>query len=222
MLPFTLAVAVLLPVMSAQAADVTQSYGGQTSSIAITGIIIGAVLFVLSLVALAVYGIERCLYRRRAKSAKFTPLPTQEETEPYQYLSLPPAMRIAKDGQSPSGSYYIGATSSPPVSPNARTSTYGDASPVRSPGARSVRFDTYGHGPFYPGNTGSSPSSPQVSQLPSPTRQSHRKDSQITLYSPSSPMNKNSTPFSFSLRDVPSRGSESRTVSRATSTTLGV
>ncbi|KAJ7723465.1 hypothetical protein DFH07DRAFT_278875 [Mycena maculata] len=184
-------VASLLPAVSAQ--DDTQIDGAQNDKVAITGAIIGAVLVVLALVAVGVYGIERCLSRRRAKSArsrtKFTPLPTQLEGEPHQYLStLPPAIRLPKNGRD---SHYSVTTSSP-LSPNARGSSYGRVasdsparspgaqsvqfdpyghgpfypvssdSPVRSPGAQSVRFDPYGHGPFYPGCTSSPPASPNA------------------------------------------------------------
>jgi hypothetical protein len=90
--------------------------------------------------------------RRRAKTARFTPLPTQSDDEPYRYLSLPPATRPAKNYHH--GPYYPGAASSPPPSPNARMSRYSAASPARSLRAQSIRFEQYGHGPFYPGDTG--------------------------------------------------------------------
>lgn len=127
--------------------------GAQDSKVAMTGVAIGAVLLVLALVAIGVYSIERCLHGR-AKSARFTALPTQPEAEPYQYLSLP---RPAKSGPYGRGPFYPGPVASPPASPNPRLSYHGPVSP--SPRARPVRLDTYGHGPYYPGPMPSRPTS---------------------------------------------------------------
>ncbi|KAF7358027.1 hypothetical protein MVEN_00849800 [Mycena venus] len=191
--------------------------GGQDSKVAITGAIIGGVLVVIALLAVGVYGIERCLSRRRAKTAhgRFAPLPTQAEDEPYRYLSLPPATRPANKDYG-HGPFYPGSVPSPPVSPNTRrgTSEYGSAySPARSPGARSVRFDPYGHGPFYPDSNAQ-----RVSPLPSPLSPSFRNESQSqsTVFVASPETFKSTTPIPFSVRD-----DRPSMLSRTTSTTLG-
>ncbi|KAJ7457880.1 hypothetical protein FB451DRAFT_1274484 [Mycena latifolia] len=233
-LPFAL-VLVAMSLLSPTAAQTGTPHidGAQNSKVAITGAIIGGVLIVLSLIAVAVYCIERCLHRRR-NSTRFTPLPTldQSEAEPYQYLSLP---RPAMGGRSGHGPFYPGSVASPPASPNSHMSygsgsplrspgaqslrfePYGSGSPLRSPGGQSVRSDLYGHGPFYPGTMAASP--PASPNTPASFRTSlivepFRRNSQRTL--DSLPSNLSATPSSSSLRD----GNESRTLSRATSTTL--
>jgi len=213
-LPTTLILLVVSLLHSALAQDDGSPHvdGASNSKVAVTGAIIGGVLVVIALLAVAVYGIERWMSRRRAKTARFAPLPTFSEAEeaPYRYLSLPPATRPAKSyGHGP---FYPGSALSPPASPNARTtSEYGGASPTRSPGAQSVRFDTYGHGPFYPGPE-AQVSSPRVSPLPSPMTPSFRQSQGTTLVS--SP--ETSTPASpFSLRN-----DQPKTLWRATSTPL--
>ncbi|KAJ7140819.1 hypothetical protein C8R44DRAFT_974566 [Mycena epipterygia] len=211
---------------TAQDGETPQIDGAQNSKVAITGAIIGCILVVLALIAVAVYCIERCL-RRRVKPASFTPLPTQSEEEPYRYLSLPPAARPTKSYRH--GPYYPGATS-PPTSPNARTS-YGGGSPLRSPGANSVRFDVYGHGPYYPGSMtqASPPTSPnaRVSSPRAPPRSSlivepFRTDPRSAIHSSdsTSSLNRSVTPSSSSLSDQQTRGSTPRTLSRTTSTIL--
>ncbi|KAF7376887.1 hypothetical protein MSAN_00106400 [Mycena sanguinolenta] len=77
---------------------------GQNSKVAITGAVIGGVLLIIALLAVAVYGIERCIARRRAAKTggTFTPLPTtqsKEDSEPYRYLMSPPATPPAKNKQ---------------------------------------------------------------------------------------------------------------------------
>ncbi|KAJ7034075.1 hypothetical protein C8F04DRAFT_1102973 [Mycena alexandri] len=206
-----------LPTVFGQDEPTTHIDGAHNSKVAITGAIIGGILLLLALIAVAVYCIERCLHRRR--ETKFTPLPTQStETEPYQYLSLP--KRTANKGQ------YYPAPSSPLASPDARSSRYGGASPARSPGAQSIRFDTYGHGPYYPGTSlaspPASPNSARVSSpLSSPMTPSFRvgADSQSTLYLSSPTTPKSATTSSSTLQDAQPR-SDSRTLSRATATTF--
>ncbi|KAJ6573481.1 hypothetical protein DFH09DRAFT_1277097 [Mycena vulgaris] len=228
LLPSTLILLVVsfLPPAAAQTDGTPHIDGGQNSKVAITGAIIGVVLVVLSLIAVGVYCVERCLHRR--KMARFTPLPVQSEVGPYQYLSLPPPTRPAKGSRYGHGPYYPGSTS-PPASPNARASSYGGGSPLPSPGAHSLRFDPYGHGPYYPGSTASPPASPNAqtsSPRASPLAQSFRQDSRSTLYSSSSSLISNDKsvtpqPSSASLRDVPPRANPpSRTLSHATTVTL--
>ncbi|KAJ7689604.1 hypothetical protein B0H17DRAFT_1202240 [Mycena rosella] len=213
LLPTALVLLVVSLLPSTAAQDGTPHIdGAQNSKVAITGAIIGAVLVVISLIAVAVYSIERCLHRR--KSTSFTPLPTQSEAEPYQYLSLP---RPPKSDPYGHGPYYPGNVASPPASPNPRASrsTYA-GSPLRSPGGRSVHFDPYEHGPYYPGSPPASPHAPASSPRASPMAQSFRQDSQRLSSSPAS--NTKSTTPASSLRDA--RQPPSRTLSRATSATL--
>ncbi|KAJ6483951.1 hypothetical protein C8R45DRAFT_999795 [Mycena sanguinolenta] len=78
--------------------------GGQDSKVAITGAVIGGVLLIIALLGIAVYGIERCIARRRAArtGGTFTPLPTtqsKEDSESYRYLMSPPATPPAKNKQ---------------------------------------------------------------------------------------------------------------------------
>ncbi|KAJ6594815.1 hypothetical protein B0H19DRAFT_1096821 [Mycena capillaripes] len=160
--------------------------------------------------------------RRRAKAAKFAPLPTlsEDDSEPYRYLATRPAK--TSYGRGP---FYPGSTSSNPTSP-ARSSTYGGASPAHSPGAQSLRFDPYGHGPFYPGTPPASPnaqvSSPRTPLPPSPLSPSFRS-SQSTLYVSSPVAYRNVALSPLPLRNDHLRGSESSsTLSRATSTIPGI
>ncbi|KAJ7762627.1 hypothetical protein B0H16DRAFT_1529429 [Mycena metata] len=201
-----------LPTVFGQDEPTTHIDQAQNSKVAITGAVIGGILLLIALIAIAVYGIERCLHRRR--ETKFIPLPTQSsETEPYQYLSLP--KRTANKGQ-----YYPGP-SSPLASPDALSSIYGGgASPAGSPGAQSVRFDTYGHGPYYPGpSLASPPASPNYGRVSSPLSSPMtpsfrvRADSQSTLYLASPTTPKNKSPMSFStFADAQSLSSDSRTL----------
>ncbi|KAJ7849415.1 hypothetical protein B0H14DRAFT_2765632 [Mycena olivaceomarginata] len=111
-----------------QATDIEDK--GQNSKIAITGVVIGGILFIIALLALAVYGIDRCMSRRRAKKGpKFTPLPTtSREDEPYRYLM--PLKNYHR------GPFYPG---DPPASPNSRTTVSQPSSPAYSSRAQSVR-----------------------------------------------------------------------------------
>ncbi|KAJ7225242.1 hypothetical protein B0H12DRAFT_1149391 [Mycena haematopus] len=139
--------------------------GSQNSKVAITGAIIGGarhdtcsgilttvpiysytvILLIIALVAVAVYGIERCIARRRAAKAggMFTPFPTtqsKEDSEPYRYLMLPPPTPLAKND-----SFHSGQAASPLASPSIlMSSTLSSVKP-------SADFDPYANGPFYPG-----------------------------------------------------------------------
>ncbi|KAJ7885322.1 hypothetical protein B0H14DRAFT_3737293 [Mycena olivaceomarginata] len=177
---------------------------GQNSKIAITGVVIGGILFIIALLALAVYGIERCISRRRAKKGpKFTPLPTtSQEDEPYRYL-IP-----LKDHRC--GPFYPG---DPPASPNSRTTVSQPSSPAYSSRAQSVRsFDPYAHGPYYPG-----PNDSTMPRVASPLRPSF-PSSQDTLVFVPLPENYRGTPTPVS----PSFLHDQRpgTISRTTTNTL--
>lgn len=179
---------------------------GQNSKIAITGAVIGGttirswyivsrvltmtlrrpgILLIIALLALAVYGIERCISRRRAKKGpKFTPLPTtSREDEPYRYL-MP-----LKDYRH--GPFYPG---DPPASPNSRTTVSQPSSPAYSSKAQSVRsFDPYAHGPYYPG-----PNDSTMPRVVSPLRPSF-PSSQSTLVFEPLPENYRGTPTPVGL-----------------------
>ncbi|KAJ7187829.1 hypothetical protein C8R46DRAFT_1052738 [Mycena filopes] len=228
LLPFSLLLLVLaLPMASGQDDTTTHIDSAMNSKVAITGAIIGGVLLLLALIAVAVYCIERCIRRRR--DAKFTPVPTQSaEAEPYQYLSMPP--RRAKDR----GSYYP-ATSSPLASPDGRRSSR-YASPVRNSGARASQVDTYGHGPYYPGpSVASPPASPDYGRrasspgagagASSPMTPSFRvPNARSSLYQDIPTPNRSATTMTTttttSSSSLPRTESGTATLSRATTTTL--
>ncbi|KAK6977530.1 hypothetical protein R3P38DRAFT_3123465 [Favolaschia claudopus] len=83
--------------------------GGQDSTVAITGVVIGGILVVIALLAVAIYAIDQYLYRRRLQRrhqsapptktfpstynhGKFTRIPTDDDDKLYRYLiPLPPA-----------------------------------------------------------------------------------------------------------------------------------
>ncbi|KAJ7159077.1 hypothetical protein C8R43DRAFT_994889 [Mycena crocata] len=208
----------LFPTAMAQDSSNAKITGTQNSKVAITGAVIGGVLVIICLIAVAVYGIDRCIHRRRRRPIEFTPVPT---TEPYQYLSSPPAMRLAKSSPYRHDSYYSGT----PTSPNARTSTYSETTLARSPGARSATFDPYKHGPFYPVKVASPPTSSstkisptRVLSLANPMAHSFSSDSLGTLSM--APTARSTTPSGSSVNGDQAPGTESRTLSRATSTTL--
>ncbi|KAJ7354358.1 hypothetical protein DFH08DRAFT_933883 [Mycena albidolilacea] len=177
---------------------------GQNSKIAITGVVIGGILFIIALLALAVYGIDRCMSRRRAKKGpKFTPLPTtSREDEPYRYL-----MPLKNSRHGP---FYPG---DPPASPNSRTTVSQPSSPAYSFRAQSVRsFDPYAHGPYYPGPTDST-----MPRVATPLRPSF-PSSQATLVFEPLPENYRGAPTPVS----PSFLHDQRpgTISRTTTNTL--
>ncbi|KAK7001497.1 hypothetical protein R3P38DRAFT_3368378 [Favolaschia claudopus] len=102
--------------------------GGQDSKVAITGVVIGGILVIIALLAVAIYAIDQYLYRRRLRApptktfpstythGKFTRLPTEDDD--YRYLiPLPPA---------------AATLSISPTKANANAKK------------------DYGHGPFYP------------------------------------------------------------------------
>ncbi|KAF7324092.1 hypothetical protein MKEN_00631600 [Mycena kentingensis (nom. inval.)] len=97
MYPVPLALPLLLALRATAQGSGTDAHieGTETSKFAITGAVIGGILLLLSLVAVAIYGIDRWLSRRRAREARFAPLPTNpldgdveaKPHEPYRYLA---------------------------------------------------------------------------------------------------------------------------------------
>ncbi|KAJ7614922.1 hypothetical protein FB45DRAFT_936437 [Roridomyces roridus] len=160
---------------------------GSDSKVAITGIIIGAILIVLSLVAVAVYGIDRWMSRRRSKKgssgAKFMPLNTVEEvkdtvgSKSYRYLATPAPIRLPAGRDVPSP-----LAPSPSASATSFGSTGGSA-------AQSMHFDPYGRGPYYP----ESPQS-RVNVSQSPGTQSTYGHGPFYPESPSRPTQSPKTP----------------------------
>ncbi|KAK6996898.1 hypothetical protein R3P38DRAFT_3068318, partial [Favolaschia claudopus] len=80
--------------------------GGQNSTVAITGVVIGGILVTIALLAVLIYAIDQYLYRRRLRAPptkanpstyayrKFTRLPTDDDD--YRYLvPLPPAASLS-------------------------------------------------------------------------------------------------------------------------------
>ncbi|KAF8176870.1 hypothetical protein K438DRAFT_1846283 [Mycena galopus ATCC 62051] len=119
--------------------------GTQTSKFAITGAVIGGVLLIIALLAVALYGMDRWLARRRAakKRGSFTRLPKAEE--PYRYL-----MPLPTTPATPSAKDYIYeplySSSSPLASPSIQSSSEGSAKPPSTLSLSSVEpshFDPY-------------------------------------------------------------------------------
>ncbi|KAJ7289292.1 hypothetical protein C8J57DRAFT_1277243 [Mycena rebaudengoi] len=153
----------------------------ENSRVAITGAVIGCILVVLALVAVAVYGIERwCARRRKARGGtthNAVGYSQVIEREPgYRYLALLPPPASAKRGP-----FYPGSVSSPPASPSPSTPT-------------SFRGNRYAHGPFYPGSA----TSGSMSLASPPASPNSRRG----VSSPSTPSRSPGTP-SFRVDGLP-------------------
>ncbi|KAJ6468099.1 hypothetical protein C8R47DRAFT_808024 [Mycena vitilis] len=161
----TLLVVSLLPGTLAQDSDdgsggTPQIEGTGTSKVAITGAIIGGLLLIIALGAIAIYGIDRWRSRRRAKTAPFAPLPIRSDDGEYRYLALPPrtsTLPTKSEGDIyDHGPFYPGAGATRSISatslvttqnsrqyssvPSNSSTRYGGSPTVSSPSASTLRF----------------------------------------------------------------------------------